>query len=473
MKAAKEAAMPSDSNPSASDTRELQRRDARHHLHPFTDAAALAAKGARVIVAGEGVWLIDSEGKRILDGMSGLWCVNVGYGRRRIVEAVAEQMAQLPYYNTFFQTSHPPAIALAAKLAEIAPSHLGHVFFVGSGSEAADTVVRLVRHYWATVGEPSKRIIIARKNAYHGSTMAGASLGGMAHMHAQGGLPIPGIVHIEQPYWYGEGGEMDPAAFGLARARALEAAIERLGPENVAAFMAEPVQGAGGVIIPPESYWPEIERICRDHDVLLVSDEVITGFGRLGAWFGFEHFGFTPDIVTVAKGLTSGYVPMGAVLVGDRVAEPIIAEGGEFAHGFTYSGHPVAAAAALANLAIIEDEGLISRVRDEVAPYIAARWSELGEHPLVGEARMVGLMGALELTPDKARRAGFPEPGKVGFLCRDLSFENGLVMRSVGDKMIIAPPLVISREEIDALITRARLTLDQTAREIGLGGAGA
>lgn len=445
-------------------TAEMQALDAAHHLHPFTDTAALNQKGARIITHAEGVYLTDSEGQKMLDGMSGLWCVNIGYGRAELAEAARRQMLQLPYYNTFFQTSHPPVLELAAKIAELTPGDLNHVFFAGSGSEANDTNLRLVRHYWASMGKPDKSYVIARKNAYHGSTMGGGSLGGMSGIHAQGGLPIPGIVHIGQPYWYGEGGDMDPDEFGVMRARELEAEIDRLGEANVAAFIAEPIQGAGGVIIPPKSYWPEIQRICDEREILLVVDEVITGFGRTGKWFGSEFYDLKPDVITIAKGLSSGYLPIGGSVISDKVAEGLEA-GGEFAHGYTFSGHPVAAAVALENLRIMEEEEIVPKVEQDVAPYLKSRWLELGDHPLVGEARMEGMVGALELTPDKATRAQFAsEAGTVGLIGRETSFANGLVMRHVGDKMIIAPPLVISHAEIDELAEKARMVLDLTLK---------
>lgn len=448
-------------------THVLQEKDAAHHLHPFTDTKSLNAKGTRVITRADGVYLWDSEGNKILDGMAGLWCVNVGYGRQEIIDAVHRQMQQLPYYNTFFQSSHPPAIALAERISSLAPDHLDHVFFAGSGSEANDTVVRMVRHYWASEGKPTKKTIISRHNAYHGSTMAGASLGGMSAMHAQGGLPIPDITHINQPYWYGEGGDMDPAAFGLMRARELEAEIDRLGEDNVAAFIGEPIQGAGGVVIPPETYWPEIQRICRERNILLIADEVICGFGRTGNWFGSQTFNFKPDLMPIAKGLSSGYLPIGAVVVSEKVAKGFIEHGGEFYHGFTYSAHPAACAAALANLDIIENERLPEKVANDTGPYLAEKWKTLGEHPLVGEARICGLVGALELSPDKARRARFEaEKGTVGTICRDHCFESGLVMRHVGDSMIISPPLVISRSEVDELIEKAHRALDLTAADV-------
>ncbi|KIZ51213.1 MAG: aspartate aminotransferase family protein [Pseudomonas oryzihabitans] len=430
----------------------------RHLLAPFTDYRQLNEKGARIITRAEGVHLWDSEGQRILDGMAGLWCVNVGYGREELVEAASRQMRELPYYNLFFQTAHPPALELAKTIAELAPEGMNHVFFTGSGSEANDTVLRLVRHYWATKGQPEKRVVIGRWNGYHGSTLAGASLGGMAAMHEQGGL-LPDIVHIPQPYWFGEGGEMSPEEFGIWAADQLERKILEVGEERVAAFIAEPIQGAGGVIVPPESYWPRVRQILAKYDILFIADEVICGFGRTGEWFGSQYYGNAPDLMPIAKGLTSGYVPMGGVVVRDEVVR-VLDEGGEFYHGFTYSGHPVAAAVALENIRILRDEGIVDRVRSTTAPYLQKRWAELADHPLVGETRGVGMVAALELVRDKKTRSRYE--GGAGMLCREHCFRNGLVMRAVGDTMIIAPPLVITPESIDELVTLARLSLDQT-----------
>ncbi|ERS89089.1 MULTISPECIES: aspartate aminotransferase family protein [unclassified Halomonas] len=449
-------------------TPDYQRLDRAHHLHPFTDFKALGEEGSRIIERGEGVYIIDSEGNRILDGMAGLWCVNLGYGREELVEAAAAQMRQLPYYNNFFKTTHPPAVRLAETLCRLAPGHLNRVFFTGSGSEANDTVLRMVRRYWALKGQPEKQWVIGRENAYHGSTVAGLSLGGMAPMHAQGGPLVPKIAHVRQPYWFGEGrfGEgrsegQDPEAFGRDCAAALEAKILELGEENVAAFIAEPVQGAGGAIIPPASYWPAVKAVLAKYDILLVADEVICGFGRLGEWFGSVHYGLAPDLMPIAKGLSSGYLPIGGVLVGDRVADTLIEEGGEFFHGFTYSGHPTCAAVALKNLELMEAEGVVERVRDDLGPHLAKRWQALAAHPLVGEARSLGLIGALELV-DPATGERFDEALAVGNLCRDLCFASGLVMRSVGDTMIISPPLVITHAEIDELVDKARAALDAT-----------
>ena len=446
-------------------TAELQAINAAHHLHPFSTGDTIKEKGARVITGAGGVWLKDSDGERILDGMAGLWCVNIGYGRRELCEAAARQMEELPYYNTFFQTSHVPAMMLAKKLAELAPGALDHVFFANGGSDANDTNIRLVRTYWAEKGRPDRDVIISRWNAYHGSTIGGASLGGMKGMHGQGGLPIPGIDFIDEPDWWTGGGDRTPGEFGLHRARQLEEKIREIGPHRVAAFIGEPIQGAGGVIIPPDTYWPEIQRICRKYDILLIADEVICGFGRTGNWFGSQTLNIDPDIMTVAKGLSSGYVPIGASIVSNRIADVISST--EFNHGYTYSGHPVACAVALANLRILEQDRILDHVRTVAAPYLKQKWEALVDHPLVGEARIRGLMGSIALTPDKHARAPFAaKAGTVGLICRERCFANNLVMRHVGDRMVIAPPLIINREEIDILIERARKSLDECLAQI-------
>ena len=446
-------------------TAELQALDAAHHMHPFSTQNDFATRGARVITSARGVFLRDSEGQEILDAMAGLWCVNVGYGREELVEAAARQMRELPYYNTFFMTTHIPAIALAAKLAELAPGDLNHVFFAGSGSEANDTNIRMVRTYWAEKGQPERNVIIARWNGYHGSSMGSGSLGGMVGIHSQGGLPIPDILHIGQPHWWAEGGEMSPEEFGLMRARELEEKILEVGPERVGAFIAEPVQGAGGVIIPPDSYWPEIQRIVDKYGILLIADEVICGFGRTGNWFGSQTLEIRPHIMTIAKGLSSGYQPIGGSIVCDEVAGVLAAC--EFNHGYTYSGHPVAAAVALENLRILEEERIVETVHDDTAPYLKQKFESLADHPMVGEARIVGMMGSIALTPDKAARAKFKaDAGTVGYITRERCFANNLIMRHVYDRMIVSPPLVISKSEIDLLIQRAWQSLDEAMAQV-------
>jgi len=446
-------------------TQQLQDIDGQHHIHPFTDHKALMEKGTRIITRADGVYLWDSDGNKILDGMAGLWCVNVGYGRQELVDAATNQMQELPYYNNFFQTTHPPAIELSKALVDISPSQFNHVFFTNSGSEANDTVVRMVRHFWTLEGKPEKTVIISRENAYHGSTVAGSSLGGMKGMHAQGGI-LHDIEHIAQPYWYRSGSEMDPEEFGLKTAQALEIRIREIGEDRVAAFIAEPVQGAGGVIIPPATYWPEIQRICKKYGILLIADEVICGFGRLGEWFGSEYFDIEADLMPIAKGLSSGYLPIGGLMVGDRVAETVINKGSDFNHGFTYSGHPAACAVALENIRILKDEKIIEKVKNELSPYLQKKWLALGDHPMVGEARGVGMVGALELVKDKNTKTSYPSDQNVGTICRDFCFNNGLIMRAVGDAMIICPPLVISHSEINELIEKAKLCLDLTWEKI-------
>jgi len=452
---------------SSYDTKQLQEIDGKHHLHPFTDHRALMEKGTRVITNADGVYLWDSDGNKILDAMAGLWCINVGYGRKELADTAYEQLRELPYYNNFFQTTHPPAIELSKTLVDISPSQFNHIFFTNSGSEAIDTVVRMVRYYWALEGKPEKTVIISRENAYHGSTVAGSSLGGMKLMHEQGGI-LTDIEHIAQPYWFGNGGKLSPDEFGIKIAKDLKARIKKIGESRIAAFIGEPVQGAGGVIIPPETYWPEIQRICDKYGILLIADEVICGFGRLGEWFGSDYFSIHADLMPIAKGMSSGYLPIGGLMVGDRVANTLIDKGGDFNHGFTYSGHPAACAVALKNICILKEENIIDTVKNETSPYLQKRWLELGSHPLVGEARGVGMVGALELVKNKETKEGFPEKQNVGMVCRDFCFNNGLVMRAVADTMIISPPLIISNDEIDELIAKARLCLNLTAEKIGL-----
>ncbi|MGQ0799712.1 MAG: aspartate aminotransferase family protein [Pseudomarimonas sp.] len=450
----------------AFDARELQQLDAAHHLHPFNDNAALAKKGTRILSRGEGCYVWDAHGNQLLDAFAGLWCVNIGYGRRELGEVAAKQMTELAYYNSFFQCTTEPTVRLSAKLAELVPGDLNHVFYSNSGSEANDTILRMVRHFWKVQEQPQKSIFIGRHNGYHGSTVAGASLGGMKGMHQQGGLPIPDIHHIEPPFWFADGGDLDEDSYGRLCAQRLEDKIVELGPHRVAAFIGEPVMGAIGVYIPPRNYWQEIEKVCRRHDVLLVADEVICGFGRTGNWFAAETYGFSPDIMTLAKGITSGYIPLGAVMFNDRVAGVLKEKGGELAHGYTYSGHPVCAAVALENIRILQDERIVDTCRDDTGPYLAKRWRELGEHPLVGEARIVGMVGALELVPNKPQRSFFPDRGRVGALCRDMALQNGLILRATYDAMLLSPPLIIRRAQIDELFEKTWKSLDMTAKAL-------
>lgn len=447
-------------------TEALRKQDAAHHLHPFSDTRSLNEEGARVMTHADGIYLWDSDGNKIIDGMAGLWCVNIGYGRKDLPEVAKKQMEELAYYNTFFKTTHPAVVELSSLLNEVTPDGFSHVFYTNSGSESIDTMMRMVRRFWDVQGKPQKKTLIGRWNGYHGSTIGGASLGGMAYMHEQGDLPIPGIAHVEQPWWYKFGKDLTPDEFGLQAARWVEEKILEIGADKVAAFVGEPIQGAGGVIIPPSTYWPEVERICRKYDVLLVADEVICGFGRTGEWFGHQQLGFHPDIFTTAKGLSSGYVPIGAVFVNDRVAEGLLA-GGDFNHGFTYSGHPVAAAVAAANVRALRDEGIVDRVRNETGPYMQRRWREtFGNFAHVDDVRGIGLIQAFTLVKDRSKRELFPDWGSMGTKCRDIFFRNNLIMRACGDHIVSAPPLIISKEEIDKMLGLAARCVETFEKEV-------
>lgn len=449
-------------------TAQWQARDARHHLHSFTDPGLILEQGSRIIVRGEGSHVWDSDGRKILDGMAGLWCVNIGYGRTELSDAAKAQMDRLPYYNNHFQSAVPAMIELAERLAGLTPAGLDHFTFANSGSEANDVIVRLARYYWKLLGKPGKRTIISRTLAYHGSTVAGVSLGGMPAMHGMDNGTLPEFAHVEHPHWYVNGGDLAPADYGLKAARAIEEKILELGPDNVAAFIAEPVQSAGGVIVPPETYWPEVQRICRAYDVLLIADEVICGFGRTGAWFGSQTFGIEPDFMPMAKGISSGYLPIAAVALHDRIFD-VIAKGGLWPHGYTYSGHPVSCAVALANIEIIAGEGLVERVRDDIGPYFQASLQALADrHPLVGERRGVGLMAALQLVRDKATRTVCTMEDNAAILTREACYADGLIARAVGQSMVLSPPLVITRGEVDELMEILTRALDGTARTLGL-----
>lgn len=452
--------------PKRNSTAEWQAQD-RHHVHPFTDHADLHKRGSRVITKAEGTYLWDSEGNKLLDAFAGLWCVNVGYGRKSMADVAYKQLLELPYYNTFFKTTHPAAAELSQILVDLTPKQLNHVFYGLSGSDANDTIVRMVRTYWNIKKKPKKKTIISRIYAYHGSTLASASLGGMDYMHELADLPLPGFVHVRRPYWYGEGGDTSPEEFGKLCAKAIEDKILELGPDNVAAFIGEPIMGAGGVIIPPASYWPAVQEICRKYDLLLIVDEVICAFGRTGYWLGSEHFGIQgADFVTMAKGLTSGYQPLSAVMISDRVAD-VLSSGIDFNHGYTYSGHPVSCAVAIENIRILKDENIIEGVRNETGPYLGKRLKELLDHPLVGEVRNVGLIGAIELVKDKTARKTFQPVGEVGTKCRDHCFANGLVMRATRDTMMVSPPLTWTKDNIDEFMRLARIALDLTAKDVG------
>ena len=447
--------------------KKLRALDQNHHLHPFTDYAAYNQTGGRIFSQGEGIYIYDDERNQILDGMSGLWCTNLGYSQPTIVSAVANQLERLPYYNSFFNCSNDVATEMAAALADFMPSGFEHFFFTNSGSEANDTVIRLVHRYHDLIDKPQKKIFISRKNAYHGSTIAAASLGGMDDMHKQF-EKLPYVHHVMEPYWFGDSQDETPHEFGLRAAQSIADKIDELGSENVAAFIGEPVQGAGGVIIPPDSYWLAVQKILDERDVLLISDEVICGFGRTGKKFGCEHFGTQPALITFAKGVTNGYQPLGGVAVGESIAKVITSSGGEFGHGFTYSGHPASCAAGLATLAVYNEQDTAGYVAGEVGPYWAKKWAELANHSIVGEVRTLGMFAALELVRDVGSRTRLDEDGKSALVCRNAAIEAGLMVRAVRDSMISAAPLICTSEEVDILIDMMVQALDHTAQYYGI-----
>ena len=447
-------------------TEQWQKIDSAHHLHPFTDFKELINTGTRVIISGKGNYVIDSDNNKILDMMAGLWCVNIGYGRKELAEVAYEQMQLLPYYNSFFKTATTPSIELSKVLADIAPEGIERFFYGSSGSESNDTVVRLVRRYFDILGKKNKKTFISRTFAYHGSTMASASLGGMKAMHDQGDLPLPGFVHAMPPYQYKFGKNISEDEFCKLAVNDIEKKIIEIGSDNVAAFIGEPIQGAGGVIVPPQNYWNLIQDLCKKYDILLCIDEVICGFGRTGEWFGSQHYNIKPDVITFAKGITSGYLPLSGIGIGKKISDVMINQGGEFYHGYTYSGHPVACAVAVENIRIIKEEGMIENVKKNIAPYLQKRMREFENHPLVGEVRGDGLLVGVELVKNKEKKELFDPVGKVGNICKDHCINNNLIMRAVRDGMMCSPPLIISKDDIDKCVERFKISLDATLEDI-------
>lgn len=429
---------------------ELRELDRRHHLHPFTVHEDLHAMGTHLIVRGEGIHVIDAEGRRLLDGLAGLWCVNVGYGRREIADAVHKQMLELAFYPSFFNNTTEPAIRLAARLAQLAPPRLTHTVFSGSGSEANETALKIIRWYWKLKGRPQKTKILTRTFAYHGVTVATTSMTGLPGCYQPFDLPLPGFVHVPGPHAYAARTSLTAEAYGQWCVRETERVIEQESAATIAAIFVEPIQGAGGVIVPPAGYLKELRALARKHDILFVADEVITAFGRLGAWFASGLWDLDPDFITLAKGLTSGYVPLGATLVSADVAGTLV-RGGYFAHGHTYSGHPVACAAALANLDILEREQLLPRVANDTGPYFQAKLAAFAPHRCVGETRGHGLIGAIDLLPKGGRDTHGEGTGSLGVKAAKLVREQGVVVRGIRDLIAISPPLTITRAEIDEL----------------------
>ncbi len=439
----------------------LRRTDAAHFLHPFTDHNDMHREGTHVVVSGSGSHVVDETGRRLLDGLAGLWCVNVGYGRREIADAVHRQILDLSFYPSFFNSTTEPAIRLAERIASYAPAGMSKVFFSNSGSEANESALKLVRGYQKIVGRPNRTKILTRTFSYHGVCIATTSMTGLPSCYEPFGLPLPGFLHVPGPHAYGVASEMSPDEYGRWCIAETERAIDREGADTIAALFAEPIQGAGGVVVPPKGHLRELRELCRRHGILFVADEVITGFGRLGAWFASSMWELEPDFLTMAKGITSGYLPLGATMVADPIAETL-SKAGYIAHGFTYSGHPVSAAAALANIDILERESLVEKVREESGPHFQRRLRALASHPAAGEVRGEGLIGAIDLLP-KGGRAALSSPPVLGVKAAALARDEGVIVRGIRDLIAIAPPLVVTAEEIDFLFDAIARVMDRVA----------
>ena len=453
------------------DPQALKAANARHLWHPMAHPQAMRDQPPDIIVRGEGSWIWDVDGHRLVDGVGGLWSANLGFGRREIRDAIVEQLDELAFYNIFRGTTHPRAIELAERLVTLmADDGVAAVVFSNGGSDAVEGALKIARQYWKCRGQRDRTKFIALRQGYHGVHFGGMSVNGNTNFRRAYEPLLPGCFHVDTPWLYRNPYSEDPEELARICAELLEREIVFQGPDTVAAFIAEPVQGAGGVIIPPDTYWPEIQRIVDRYGILLISDEVICAFGRLGHWFAYEKFGYKPDLVTFAKAVTSGYVPLGGVMVGDRVAQVLIDKGGEFNHGYTYSGHPVACAVALENIAIMERERLPEQVRGEIGRYFGRRFAELGEHPLVASAEACGFVAGLILVRDKKNKTLFDENAGVGMICRTHCFNHGVIMRAVGDRMIIAPPLVMTTGEIDEMIGLIRQALDLTLKDVQIQG---
>ncbi|MER9952877.1 aspartate aminotransferase family protein [Mesorhizobium sp. M0047] len=444
--------------------------DVATSLHPYTNARMLEKDGPTIIERGEGIYVYDTSGKQYIEALAGLWSVAVGFSEKRVIDAARKQFEKLPYYHIFAGKSHEPSIKLSEKLLEMADdANLTRVFYTNSGSEANDTIVKLVWYTNNARGRPEKKKFLARQKGYHGTTVASGSLTGLPNNHRDFDLPAIPVIHLSCPHFYrfGRPGETE-AAFTARLLAETEDTILREGPETIAAFIGEPVMGAGGVLPPPDGYWQGIEALCRKYDILLVADEVITGFGRLGAPFGFNKFGFRPDIVTLSKQITSSYVPLAAVLFSESLYEAIADNSntiGTFGHGFTGSGHPVATAAALANLNVIEGDGLIGNA-ERLEPQFQGGLRAFSELPFVGDVRGVGLLAAVELVADKATKRPFSSPGVVGTIATRIGHEEGVIFRGIGDTIALCPPLIISESQVNDLLAKLRRVIERTSGEI-------
>jgi 4-aminobutyrate---pyruvate transaminase len=450
-------------------------RDIAYHLHPYTNARKNEDEGSLIVDGGDGVYVIDDQGNRYLEAMAGLWCAGLGFSEKRLVDAATAQMAKLPYYHSFAQKTVTPAVDLAEKMVQITPAQLTKVFFANSGSEANDTAIKMIWYFNNALGRPQKKKIISRIKGYHGVTVAAASLTAMPYVQTDFDVPIPNIIHTGAPHYYrfAEAGESEDA-FTDRLARELEELILREGPDTVAAFIGEPLQGAGGVIVPPEGYWAKIQAVLKKYDVLLVADEVITGFGRTGNLFGCETFGMEPDIMTMAKQLSGAYMPISAVMVTDAIYQAIAdnsAKLGSFGHGYTYSAHPVAAAVALETLKIYEERDIVGHVR-KVAPRLQEGLRRFAGHPLVGEVRGIGLIAAVELVADKGAKTPFDPIGRVGGYFAARAQAAGVIFRNLGDTIACCPPMIITESEIDEIVAGFGKALDETTAWVSEEGLG-
>ena len=444
-------------------------RDIAYHFHSYTNAIAHAETGPMIIGKGEGIYVYDNQGKKYIEAMAGLWSAALGFSEERLVKAAAEQMRELPYYHNFTHRSHYKAIDLAEKLIAMAPVPMSKVFYTNSGSEANDTVLKMIWYRSNALGKPEKKKIISRIRGYHGVTLASASLTGLPYNHKSFDLPIDRILHTTCPHYWREGvdGETEEE-FATRCANDLEAMIEAEGPETIAAFFAEPVMGAGGVVVPPATYWEKIQAVLNKHDIILVADEVICGFGRTGNMFGCETYDIKPDVMVMSKQITSSYAPFSAFMINERFYEPIAEESGRIGvlgHGFTGAGHPVGAAVALENLAIIEERDLVAKTREN-SEHFLKRLHSLENHPLVGEVRGVGLIAAIELVTDKEKKIAGDAPGQIGLKANKQLIENGVIIRNIMDAIALCPPLIIEKSQIDDLLDAIEKSLDQVNEEI-------
>ena len=441
----------------------LRARDIASLVHQQTDLDHHSREGSVTIARGEGIRVWDTDGREYIEAMAGLWCASLGFSERRLADAAHRQMLELPYYHTFFGKGHEPAVELAERLLSVAPPGMDKVLFQCSGSEANDAAIKLAWMYWAMHGQPDRRKLIGRVRGYHGNTVATVSLSGQPHMHAGFGLPLPGFIHTENPNYYRSStdGETEEA-FSARMAAELEALIQREGPNTIAAFFGEPVQGGGGAITPPRGYWPAIQAVLHRHGILLVADEVICGFGRTGHMWGSETYDIRPDMISCAKQLSAAYQPISALMIGPHIHEAMLAASranGSFGHGYTYGGHPVACAVAIETLKIYEERDIVAHVQS-VAPAFLGGLAALAAHPLVGDVRGVGLIAGVELMQDKPSRTPFPPSRKVGLAVQDACEAEGLIVRAIGDRIAFTPPLIMTEAEAAELCTRFRKGLD-------------